>query len=261
MAAPASSSRTSQPHVDDGRYPIKRVAGEQIRVTADIFADGHDSICALLLRVRQTPVRARAHSPGPGTKSALSPLGQRLLDGHAGPPGPRAGGSMRLSRGSISSAAGATSCGRSTRAASTSRASWLKARSCCAKRPTAAKPTLAPQLRATADVLDGRRRPGRAGRRGASGRPGRRHGGRGPAPPRGRRRRPFARASSASARAPAPGTSSFLVPIVPDPSRGSTLSEAARRLPAVAAMGFDVVYLPPIHPDRHHAPQRAATTR
>jgi starch synthase (maltosyl-transferring) len=30
--------------------------------------------------------------------------------------------------------------------------------------------------------------------------------------------------------------------------KGGTLRTAARRLPAVAAMGFDVVYLPPIHP-------------
>jgi starch synthase (maltosyl-transferring) len=33
-----------------------------------------------------------------------------------------------------------------------------------------------------------------------------------------------------------------------DPSRGATFEEAAARLPYVAAMGFDVLYLPPIHP-------------
>jgi starch synthase (maltosyl-transferring) len=33
-----------------------------------------------------------------------------------------------------------------------------------------------------------------------------------------------------------------------DPTRGATFREAEDRLPAVAAMGFDVVYLPPIHP-------------
>ncbi len=33
-----------------------------------------------------------------------------------------------------------------------------------------------------------------------------------------------------------------------DPPRSGTFSTAAERLPAVAAMGFDVVYLPPIHP-------------
>jgi starch synthase (maltosyl-transferring) len=32
------------------------------------------------------------------------------------------------------------------------------------------------------------------------------------------------------------------------PPRSGTLRTAARRLPAIAAMGFDVVYLPPIHP-------------
>jgi starch synthase (maltosyl-transferring) len=34
----------------------------------------------------------------------------------------------------------------------------------------------------------------------------------------------------------------------PDPSRSATFAEAARRLPDIAAMGFDVVYLPPVHP-------------
>ncbi|HUF24449.1 MAG TPA: alpha-1,4-glucan--maltose-1-phosphate maltosyltransferase [Vicinamibacterales bacterium] len=34
----------------------------------------------------------------------------------------------------------------------------------------------------------------------------------------------------------------------PDPARSATFDEAAGRLPAIAAMGFDVVYLPPIHP-------------
>ncbi len=33
-----------------------------------------------------------------------------------------------------------------------------------------------------------------------------------------------------------------------DPPRSGTFAEAAKRLPAIAAMGFDVVYLPPIHP-------------
>jgi starch synthase (maltosyl-transferring) len=34
----------------------------------------------------------------------------------------------------------------------------------------------------------------------------------------------------------------------PDPTRSATFAEAASRLPAIAAMGFDIVYLPPIHP-------------
>jgi starch synthase (maltosyl-transferring) len=36
-----------------------------------------------------------------------------------------------------------------------------------------------------------------------------------------------------------------------DPPRSGTFATAAERLPAIAAMGFDVVYLPPIHPIGH----------
>ncbi len=34
----------------------------------------------------------------------------------------------------------------------------------------------------------------------------------------------------------------------PDPTRSATFREAARRLPDIASMGFDVLYLPPVHP-------------
>jgi starch synthase (maltosyl-transferring) len=34
----------------------------------------------------------------------------------------------------------------------------------------------------------------------------------------------------------------------PDPNRSATFREAASRMPAIADMGFDVLYLPPIHP-------------
>jgi len=34
----------------------------------------------------------------------------------------------------------------------------------------------------------------------------------------------------------------------PDPTRSATFDEAAARLPYIASMGFDVLYLPPIHP-------------
>jgi starch synthase (maltosyl-transferring) len=38
-----------QPSVDAGRFPIKRCVGENVTVTADIFADGHDLLAAMLL--------------------------------------------------------------------------------------------------------------------------------------------------------------------------------------------------------------------
>src|SRR5438128_4521503 len=37
-----------QPRVDDGRFPVKRTIGESVRVVADIFADGHDVVAAVL---------------------------------------------------------------------------------------------------------------------------------------------------------------------------------------------------------------------
>ena len=42
-----------QPEVDGGRFPIKRSAGESVQVEADIFTDGHDIISALLLHRKE----------------------------------------------------------------------------------------------------------------------------------------------------------------------------------------------------------------
>jgi starch synthase (maltosyl-transferring) len=38
-----------EPEVDGGRFPIKRTVGEEVRVRADIYADGHDLLGAILL--------------------------------------------------------------------------------------------------------------------------------------------------------------------------------------------------------------------
>ena len=43
-----------KPQVDGGRYPIKRIPGEAIVVEADIFADGHDVLGAELLYRKET---------------------------------------------------------------------------------------------------------------------------------------------------------------------------------------------------------------
>src|SRR3712207_6383038 len=37
-----------QPCVDGGRFPAKRTAGEEVTVTADITADGHEVLAAVL---------------------------------------------------------------------------------------------------------------------------------------------------------------------------------------------------------------------
>lgn len=52
-----------QPLIDCGRYPVKRVVGEDLVVEADIFKDGHDAVAAVLKwrvvgkrRWRETPM-------------------------------------------------------------------------------------------------------------------------------------------------------------------------------------------------------------
>ena len=50
----------------------------------------------------------------------------------------------------------------------------------------------------------------------------------------------------------------------PDPSRGGTFRDAEARLPDIAALGFDIVYLPPVHPiGRSHrkGPNNALTAQ
>jgi starch synthase (maltosyl-transferring) len=42
-----------QPEVDAGRFPIKRTVGEQVVVEADVFADGHDLVAASVLHRRE----------------------------------------------------------------------------------------------------------------------------------------------------------------------------------------------------------------
>jgi starch synthase (maltosyl-transferring) len=56
---------TVHPEIDCGRFAIKRVAGEEVVVSADVHADGHDAIAAVLLHRRggatawqETPMEA-----------------------------------------------------------------------------------------------------------------------------------------------------------------------------------------------------------
>ena len=45
-----------QPEIDCGRFPVKRVVGEDVVVEADVFIDGHEALsCALLHRKKGSP--------------------------------------------------------------------------------------------------------------------------------------------------------------------------------------------------------------
>ena len=48
------------PEIAEGRYPIKRARDERVRVEADIFADSHDALSALLLGMRNPLCGSRA---------------------------------------------------------------------------------------------------------------------------------------------------------------------------------------------------------
>src|SRR5437016_8057863 len=47
-AFPTAVIENLEPLVDSGRYPIKRVVGEDLVVETDVFKDGHDVVAALL---------------------------------------------------------------------------------------------------------------------------------------------------------------------------------------------------------------------
>jgi starch synthase (maltosyl-transferring) len=55
------------PEVDAGRFAVKRIVGDELRVEADVFADGHDVIAVRLLH--------RPGSEGPWEEIPMRPLG------------------------------------------------------------------------------------------------------------------------------------------------------------------------------------------
>jgi len=55
------------PEIDGGRFPIKRTVGATVEVEADIFADGHDALAGVLLYRRDGAAR--------WTEVSLAPLG------------------------------------------------------------------------------------------------------------------------------------------------------------------------------------------
>lgn len=55
-----------KPEINGGRFPVKRVVGERIVVEADIFADGHDAVSAVLLYRKENQSR--------WTETTMTPL-------------------------------------------------------------------------------------------------------------------------------------------------------------------------------------------
>ena len=60
------------PQVDGGRFPAKRVIGDTVSVEADVFADGHDEVVAV---VRHRRPAAPGSAPHGWTEIRMEPLG------------------------------------------------------------------------------------------------------------------------------------------------------------------------------------------
>ena len=251
------------PSVDGGQFPIKRIAGEPVTVTADVFADGHD-LLRVVLRYRLLP---RGE-----TRAVWHELAMQLLGNDAWQ---------------------ATFVPESEGEAEYAVAGWVDH---CETWRHAVRVKFDADQPVQSELLEGaamlRAAMGAYDRRGKAGRVGRR-----PVRPD-RRELPldvFQRLTQAAEALEAPTDESVRVPVAldrtlaadmaawnppvdpvthpplrvrvereragfaawyemfprsetPDPSRSATFAEAARRLPEIAAMGFDVVYLPPVHP-------------
>jgi starch synthase (maltosyl-transferring) len=63
-----------EPELDGGRHPVKRVMGDQLLVTADIFADGHDLLDAALL--------VRADDEADWHEAPMRPIDNDRWSGH-----------------------------------------------------------------------------------------------------------------------------------------------------------------------------------
>jgi starch synthase (maltosyl-transferring) len=183
------------PQVDEGRYPAKRTTGEEVVVEADVYADGHDVLAAMLLWRRQgeSEWRETPMAPLPNDRWRASFTAREefatyefTVEGWVDP-----------------------------------RATW--------------KHGLEKKIAAGQDVSSERLEepllPADSGRSMAT---------RYPRVLRVIVERERARYGAWYEMFPrSAGT---------DPNRSATFAEAADRLPYIASMGFDVLYLPPIHP-------------
>jgi starch synthase (maltosyl-transferring) len=235
-----------QPEIDAGRFPIKRVVGETVQVYADVFADGHD-LLAGVLRYRRVPDgQPSSLDPPRWTDVPLIPLGNDRW----------------------TATFTVTELGEYeyTLEAWIDRfATWLKGLVAKAD----ARQDVSSELLEGAEMIEGTV----AGRteddaalletvdvlRGARPQAERVTAARAPQVTALMAARPDRRASTVYERAlrvtvdPVRARFSawyemFPRSCTPDPSRGGTLGEAEARLPDIAAMGFDVLYLPPVHP-------------
>ena len=228
------------PLIDCGRYRVKRCVGDRLRVGATIFRDGHDSLRALVryrgpadADWREAPLRTRRRAPRRG------PLERRADRGRASALA-LAGGRLHRPR----SRPGARSCERKLAAGQSEVSSELAegAALLAELRDRAAGARARRCWRRAAELIGDERADPRARTRGGA-RPGAARGGAAATPTAARRRaaRWSSWRSSASGPGSAPGMSCSR-------ARGAASRACAGSCHEFAELGFDVLYLPPIHP-------------
>jgi starch synthase (maltosyl-transferring) len=228
------------PQVDEGRYPAKRTAGETVVVEADVYADGHDELAAVLLW--------RRAGDADWSEEAMEPLGndrwrasftvaeytkyeytvegwvdrfESWRSGLSKKVGAAQDVSSELLEGAALVREAAARARGAQRTSLSKRAALLAETSIDANDRVVA--ALASELRGQMARHADRSRATRLDRVLAI-----------------EVERERARFGAWYEMFPrSAGT---------DPSRSATFEEAQARLPYVAAMGFDVLYLPPIHP-------------
>ncbi|HSE67201.1 MAG TPA: alpha-1,4-glucan--maltose-1-phosphate maltosyltransferase [Gemmatimonadales bacterium] len=231
-----------RPEIDAGRFPIKRVTGERVIVEADVFADGHDAIACILLH------RAPGDAPSCWREVPMEPSGNDRWRAEFWVEA--VGVHYYTIEGWLDH--------------------FLTWRRDLARRLTAPDQDLAPELEIGARLLEAAA--GRAGGTDADFLRGQAAALRGPGDPVAQARRALdAQLEAAASRWPDRGLSvryhrelrvqverprarfstwyeMFPRSTAETPGRHGTLADCVKRLDYVAEMGFDVLYLPPIHP-------------
>ncbi len=229
-----------RPSVDGGRYPAKGALGEPVVVEADIFADGHDRLAA--------EVRFRHEEDSRWRTSSLEPVGNDRWRGEF--PVDRTGPWRFCLRATVDRFG-----------------TWvhdLEARA-------GAGQSLAVELLVGAELIrEGAGRARGADRRGLEDAATALEGAAPGAPAEGLELATRPELADLLARYPDPGpaatSASYPVEVErararfsswyelfprsasPDPSRSGTLADVEAQLPRLARLGFDVLYLPPVHP-------------
>jgi starch synthase (maltosyl-transferring) len=229
------------PELDCGEHPVKRVVGDDLRVSADIFAEGHDLLDAVLLLRREdasawseTPMRLVDNDRWSGTARLADNAPHRYtIEAWRDTIGTWREGMKRKLDAGVSIVTELAE-GRALLAETMARTPGADARligEAMAREGRArTEPTRAAALSGEAVMSAARRNPDRS------------------AATRYARELPLmvdrekARCSAWYELFP---RSQGRDPAHPTPT---TLAEAEWRLPGIAAMGFDIVYLPPIHP-------------